>query len=655
MFFAGLTGVAGLGLALGEIREQSYRELGLGRNLRITIWDQATDWLLLGLLCGAIYGIFSLARVAIGRAMARRGWEPRSGWLCGVALTAGMILLASHPEFSAQRRWGLAVAVLAWCASVTSFPKLNRIPRLAVAARGAGFATLAIPSLLAARVLCDTVSLSALARQPEGLAAGLLALLLIAWIVARPVGVAGTFDPLLDARRWPGALPGLALLGCGLAALGGSDTLRAGNPQNVVLIAVDTLRLDRTSLTGGEGLPGRTPNLGAWSATGTVFTTAISQAPWTMPAFASVLTGKYPRQHGAVSLSGSLRKRETTIAEILRESGYWTGAVVSHVYVDSHHGFAQGFDVFDEDHVRGHRAITSEGVSDRALELLDQRGDEPFFLFLHYFDPHSDYRNHSTESLADDYAGWLRDTPSVGGLRNLRHLLSDDDVDHLRNLYDEEIAFTDAQIGRVLARLEEPDLQDATAVVFVSDHGEELLERGWLGHTIHLHDELIRVPLVMALPGVGSRIPLVEDPVETRAIPATLVDYLEIDPEPTDRSQSLLPAIRGEAGEPGSAYSEVWLPDAPADSGKRLQISTLRTGSWKLIRDHRRASTQLFNLVDDPGETRDVSLEAPGRVALLDERLDQLLASMSGQPVTPTREMSPELEEKLEALGYLGE
>jgi hypothetical protein len=73
MFFAGLTGVAGLGLALGEIREQAYRELGLGRNLRITIWDQATDWLLLGLLCGAIYGIFSLARVAIGRAMARRG------------------------------------------------------------------------------------------------------------------------------------------------------------------------------------------------------------------------------------------------------------------------------------------------------------------------------------------------------------------------------------------------------------------------------------------------------------------------------------------------------------------------------------------------------------------------------------------------------
>ena len=99
----------------------------------------------------------------------------------------------------------------------------------------------------------------------------------------------------------------------------------------------------------------------------------------------------------------------------------------------------------------------------------------------------------------------------------------------------------------------------------------------------------------------------------------------------------------------------MWLPDAPANSGKRLQISTLRTGSWKLIRDHRRASAQLFDLANDPGETRDVSLEAPGRVALLDERLDQLLASMSGQPVTPTREMSPELEEKLEALGYLGE
>jgi hypothetical protein len=133
------------------------------------------------------------------------------------------------------------------------------------------------------------------------------------------------------------------------------------------------------------------------------------------------------------------------------------------------------------------------------------------------------------------------------------------------------------------------------------------------------------------------------------------VDYLEIDPEPTDRSQSLLPAIRGEAGDAGSAYSEVWLPDAPADSGKRLQISTLRTGSWKLIRDHRRASTQLFDLAHDPGETRDVSLEVPGRLAVLDGRLNQLLGSMSKQPATPTSEMSPELEDKLRALGYLGE
>jgi hypothetical protein len=140
-----------------------------------------------------------------------------------------------------------------------------------------------------------------------GLAASLLALLLIAWIVARPVGAEGTFDPLRDARRWPGVLPGLAILACGIAALGGSDTLRARNPKNVVLIAVDTLRLDRTSLAGGEGLPGRTPHLGAWSDRGTVFSTAISQAPWTLPAFASVMTGKYPRKHGAVSLSDSLR------------------------------------------------------------------------------------------------------------------------------------------------------------------------------------------------------------------------------------------------------------------------------------------------------------------------------------------------------------
>ena len=514
-------------------------------------------------------------------------------------------------------------------------------------------ATLAIPSLLVAWALIGPPSFSTGVRQPEVVFGGLLSLSLALGILAGPARGGGPFDPLRDAKVWLAAGPWALLAASGIWMLASSTGLRAGNPQNVLLIAVDTLRLDRTSLAGAGDPGARTPHLGAWSAQGTVFTTAIAQAPWTMPSFASVFTGKYPRQHGAVSMSGRLRKNETTLTEILRECGYWTGAVVSHTFVNAYHGFAQGFDHFDEDNALGHREITSESVTDKAIELLNGRGEDPFFLFLHYFDPHYEYRDHAAEHHADNYTSWLREVSDIAALRTHRHLLSEEDVDFLRDLYDEEIAFTDAQIGRVLDGLAELGLEDETAVVFVSDHGEEFLERGWLGHTLHLHDELIRVPLVIALPGVRERVPWVRDPVETRAIPATLLEYLEIELESLDPGPSLLPAIRGDANGPGVAFSEVWFPDAPVGSGKRFQISMLRTGKWKLIRDHGRDLLRLYDLEADPGETRDAGLEAPDRLADLDARLGRWLDAMREHTPAPTTEPSPDLQEKLRALGYL--
>ena len=652
-FFAGLASIVGLGSALAEIRQQSYWALGFDRNLKIAVWDHTTNWLILGLLCSAVYGVLSLVVVAVSRAIEKREREPRPGFLYVIALAAGMVILAGSPEYSALLRWGLALTVLVWCACLFASQALRHNSRLWLAARGLRLATLAIPSLLAARALLGPSGLSTLVRQPEVMAGCLLSLFLAIWILARPAERGGAFDPLRDARLWPTALPWFLLLVSGLGTLGLSHTLRAGNPRNVLLIGVDTLRLDRTSLADTEDPLVRTPRLGSWSAQGTVFTTAISQAPWTMPSFASVFTGKYPRQHGAVSLYGFLRKSETTIAEILRESGYWTGAVVSHVYVDSHHGFAQGFNLYDEDNVLGHWEITSEAVTDRAIELLNKHGDEPFFIFLHYFDPHFEYRDHVAEYYADDYTGWLREVSDIEGLRKDRHLLSEEDVDFLRHLYDEEIAFTDAQIGRVLDRLKELRLENDTAVVFVSDHGEEFLERGWLGHTIHLYDELIRVPLVLALPNITDRVPIVHDPVETRAILATLLEYLEIDLDSFDRSPSLLAAIRGDVEGPGITYSEVWLPDASFASGKRFQISMLRTKKWKLIRDHGRDFVRLYDLETDPGETRDASLEETDLFADLDARMSRWLETMSDQPRAPTADLTPDLKEKLRALGYL--
>lgn len=323
-----------------------------------------------------------------------------------------------------------------------------------------------------------------------------------------------------------------------------------------------------------------------------------------MPAFASILTGRYPREHGAVSLKGFLDPQALTLAEILREAGYRTGGVVSHWYVDSGHGFAQGFDRFSQENARGHLAITSAGVTDEAERFLEDKSPRPFFLFVHYFDPHFEYRHHPRFDLTTGYQGWLRtDEMNIDNLLRKRHLMGPDDIRYLTGLYDEEIAYTDLQIGRLLDFLEARGLGSRTLVVLVSDHGEEFLERGWLGHTVSLHEELIHVPLIIRLPGRPPVRPEVERVVETRAIFPTILEYVGLtDASPVDESGLLL---------------------------------------------------YLYDLSEDPGETKNLAATEPSRAEDLRRLLDSLLAGMLANGETREREIDKERMEALRALGYL--
>jgi arylsulfatase A-like enzyme len=354
-------------------------------------------------------------------------------------------------------------------------------------------------------------------------------------------------------------------------------------------------------------------------------------------------------------LSGWLRRGELTLAEVLREAGYRGAAVVGHVLVDARHGFAQGFEHFDASLVRGEAAITSREVTDAAVAWLDRVGRERFLLFLHYFDPHYEYRDHAEWDFADGYRGWIRDEqPDIYSLRYQAHRLRAEDVAHLRDLYDEEVAFTDREIGRFLEALRARGLDEETAVVLVADHGEEFLEHGWLGHTASLYEEVIRVPLLLRLPGVGTPGRVVDDPVETRSLYATLLDYLDVRGAARGSAPSLLPLLRDEEVRPAPVFSSVWLPDAAPESGKRVRRSSVRSGAWKLIRDHDGAGEQLFHLRDDPRETRNLARAAPRRRAELAAALDAWLGRMreASGPV-PVRELSEEERRRLEALGYL--
>jgi arylsulfatase A-like enzyme len=471
------------------------------------------------------------------------------------------------------------------------------------------------------------------------------------------------------AILWAGLAPGrpllraAALLPLGVAGLAwlpplARPTLTAAQPRNLVLIGIDTLRFDRTALapaaTPAEAARRArvTPNLAALADEAAVFVNATTQAPWTLPSFASILTGRYPHEHGASALGGWLRSRELGLAEVLREAGYRTAAVVSHVLVARDRGFAQGFERFDESQVLGESAVTSQGVTDAALDWLARDGAGPFFLFLHYFDPHYEYRDHAEWAFADAYRGWLRDeAPAIHEIRHRAAELAPRDLAHLRDLYDEDLAFTDREIGRLLAGLRAAGRAGDTAIVVVGDHGEEFLEHGWLGHELSLYQEVLRVPLLLRLPGVPAAV--VEPPVETRALFATLLDYLGIEGVARGSAASLLPLLRGEQAAPAAVFSSVWLPDAPPESGRRVRRAAVRRGDWKLIRDQDTGTERIFDLSRDPHERADLSQTAPARRAELSAALDDWLAGLLEAGPAPARELDPQERERLRALGYL--
>ncbi|MCB9679656.1 MAG: sulfatase [Alphaproteobacteria bacterium] len=449
----------------------------------------------------------------------------------------------------------------------------------------------------------------------------------------------------------PGVVCGLGIAALlGIAAMDPGPTMQAGNPQNVLLVVVDTLRSDRTELPVGDGLRERTPHLAQLASRGTRYASAYSQAPWTMPSTASMMTGEYPGQHGAYSLTGRLSAPVPVLAEILRESGYQTAAVVSHGFVSKGVGFGQGFDAFDDALVIGkntHRERSSGKVTDRALKWLGSRdADAPFFLWLHYFDPHYEYLDNPDWPWADDYDGWLKTTPhEIAGLRVQRHRLGPDDLGWLSDLYDEEIAYTDREIGRLIDALGQQGLLDDTVVIFVSDHGEAFGEHGWIGHTLTVHEELVHVPLFWYAPGGQSL--TIASVVETRSLFWSLMDHLGIAWQPDSPSRRPLPTRE----EPDAyAVSGVSLLDAPLMSGKTSVQTSIRTNDATLIVDRLRGSEAYYDRSADLDEN--APLAADEGAAALRARLADWEQRF---PTTEaaTREIDAEEIELLKELGYL--
>jgi arylsulfatase len=428
----------------------------------------------------------------------------------------------------------------------------------------------------------------------------------------------------------------------------------APEPDNLLLIVVDTLRRDHL---GAYGYPRNTsPAIDAFAADAVRFERAYATSPWTRPSVASMLTGLYPSAHGAMALNNSLASSVHTLAETLAVHGYRTGAVVSHVILSRSFGFDQGFEVYDEEEAQGHDHLSTPGVTSRAIQWIDSLAPDgrPFFLLVHYFDPHYQYRHHPDIGFASPPVGRLDGTESIEELRTLGASLTPDEVGLLRDLYDEEIRFTDEGIGQLLDHLRERGLYDRTLIVLAADHGEEFLERGWLGHTRTLYDELIAVPLLIRHGRVGRNGSSVPSPVSLVSLSPTVLELLGLPllgmrPE----GPSLAAAVRGTEAPPrGVVFAEV---DFRAMPEKRAAQRAAIAGRYKLVHDRLERRDRLFDVVADPGELNEVGAREPHRLERLQERLTRWSQRMNpGAVAPPTRPLTPEEREQLRALGYLG-
>lgn len=395
---------------------------------------------------------------------------------------------------------------------------------------------------------------------------------------------------------------------------------------NVVLVIVDTLRADVLGSYGDGG--GLTPSLDRLAEGSVRFADLSSAAPWTLPSIASMLTGFHPQVHGAGRRIGQfaptgLGDAPATLPQVLAGHGFTTVGVYNNIYMNPAFGLSRGFDEYTWVERR------DDQVVEAAIERLDALAGRRFFLLVHLFGPHHPYEPPDPPCravagrFAPGYAGEVGcrsqrdDVPTLGG-----ELPPAADRRWIEGLYRGEVAFTDQQVGRLLAALDRLELADDTVVAVVSDHGEAFFERldqqaaaGYEqadhGHT-HFQ-ELVRVPGLLRAPGVAPR--TVEHAVETVDLFPTLLSLAGVEP-PLSQGRDLAPLLAGEPPERRTLLSDFLLYGSPRWS--------VRRGHWKLVVPAEAEgeaapalAVELYDLAADPGETRNVAAERPEVVASL--------------------------------------
>jgi len=453
---------------------------------------------------------------------------------------------------------------------------------------------------------------------------------------------------------------------------------------NCLLITIDTLRRDHLGCYGHPAV--RTHAIDRLALEGVLFENCVAQAPITLPSHCSILTGTYPPFHGVRDNAlFRLDSRFLSLTERLKEGGYTTAAFISAFPLAANFGLDQGFDFYDDDlidldafyfsrmagayalapvmeRVGFYRPVTiaerkGEVTVDRVLQWLDAIGRRPFFLWVHLFDPHNpldppaayEAMYAGEELLAR--VGTQAEREHIRSLRDYsEYSLDSPAIEYMKALYQAEVTYTDDQVGRLLARLEERGLADRTLVVFTADHGQSLSEHGYVGHSGALYAQTIDVPLVLRLPGIlppGTR---VEGLVQSVDISPTILELLGLGPSGEGEGRSLAKQMWG--GTTGGADRPAYFETLHAGRGEE-RFRGVTAGGWKFIRSEDGSIKKLYHVAIDPEERIDLSAIEGGRLVRMEALLDSTIGQYGGDAKEERAPLDRGTREMLRTLGYV--
>jgi arylsulfatase A-like enzyme/Tfp pilus assembly protein PilF len=392
---------------------------------------------------------------------------------------------------------------------------------------------------------------------------------------------------------------------------------------NLVVVTLDTLRADRLGCYGFAPTP--TPHIDALARDGVVFEQATATVPLTLPSHSSIFTGLVPPRHGVRDNGGFfLEDSKTTLAEVLKQAGYATGAFVGAWVLDSKWGLAQGFDRYADKFDLSKLKVVSLGtvqkpgdqVMDEALAWLESVRAGRFFAWVHLYDPHTPYA--PPEPYLSRYSG---------------------------QRYLGEVAYTDHVVGRLLEWLRASGLERRTLVVLTADHGESLGEHGEATHAYFVYDSTMHVPLIVRTPwGERGRS---RAQVSSVDVLPTILDLLGRPPLEAIDGRSLARSVLDPSVDPGHvAYSETYFPRYHFGW---QHLRRLRDGRYSFVDA---PVPELYDLADDPQEARNLHGTRAARAQELRTRLQALAGSGAGSP--ERRSLDPETLQRLAALGYVG-